>query len=187
MYGFIRNNHNRVALSNRIFEMLLYAHFIGESNQNNALKQIAARMKSAFVDEEGGLDIPKIMDHFIREHNRIHKDKTDTFLEEEGRERFITYVSGIINGTGTYSVEEQLRDYRRTDLVIHYLGRKYVIELKIWHGERYNSEGEKQLTGYLDYWNLNTGYLLSFNFNKEKESGVRRIQIGDKVLYEGTV
>ena len=187
VYGFIRNNHNTVALSNRIFEMLLYTHFIGESNQNNDLKQIAARMKSAFVDEEGGLDIPKIMDHFIREHNRIHKDKTDTFLEEEGRERFITYVSGIINGTGTYSVEEQLRDYRRTDLVIHYLGRRYVIELKIWHGERYNSEGEKQLTGYLDYWNLNTGYLLSFNFNKEKESGVRRIQLGDKVLYEGTV
>ena len=187
MYGFIRNNHNTVALSNRIFEMLLYTHFIGESNQNNDLKQIAARMKSAFVDEEGGLDIPKIMNHFIREHNRIHKDKTDTFLEEEGRERFITYVSGIINGTGTYSVEEQLRDYRRTDLVIHYLGRRYVIELKIWHGERYNSEGEKQLTGYLDYWNLNTGYLLSFNFNEKKESGVRRIQIGDKVLYEGTV
>lgn len=187
MYGFIQNNHNTAALSNRIFEMLLYTHFIGESNQNNDLKQLAARMKSAFVDEEGGLDIPKIMDHFIREHNRIHKDKTDTFLEEEGRERFITYVSGIINGTGTYSVEEQLRDYRRTDLVIHYLGRRYVIELKIWHGERYNSEGEKQLAGYLDYWNLNTGYLLSFNFNKEKESGVRRIQLGDKVLYEGTV
>ena len=96
-------------------------------------------------------------------------------------------MSGIINGTGTYSVEEQLRDYRRTDLVIHYLGRRYIIELKIWHGERYNSEGKKQLIGYLDYWNLNTGYMLSFNFNKKKESGVRRIQIGDKVLYEGTV
>lgn len=96
-------------------------------------------------------------------------------------------MSGIINGTGTYSVEEQLRDYRRTDLVIHYLGRRYIIELKIWHGERYNSEGKKQLIGYLDYWNLNTGYMLSFNFNEKKESGVRRIQIGDIVLYEGTV
>ncbi len=187
MYGFIRNNHNTVAVSNRIFEMLLYTHFIGESDKNNDLKQIAAGMKSTFVDEEGWLDIPKIMDHFIKEHNRLHKDSTEKFLEEEGRERFITYVSGIINGTGTYSVEEQLRDYRRTDLIIHFLGRRYIIELKIWHGERYNAEGEKQLIGYLDYWNLNTGYLLSFNFNKKKEPGVERIQIGDKVLYEGTV
>lgn len=102
----------------------------------------------------------------------------------EGRERFITYISGIINGTGSYSVEEQLRDYRRTDLVIHYFGRRYIIELKIWHGDRYNADGEKQLIGYLDYWNLNTGYMLSCNFNK-KESGVERIQIGDKILFEG--
>ena len=187
MYGFIRNNYNTVAVSNRMFEMLLYTHFIGESDKNNDLKQLAAGMKSSFVDEEGWLDIPKIMDHFIREHNRLHRDHSEKFLEEEGRERFITYVAGIINGTGTYSAEEQLRDYRRTDLVIHYLGRRYIIELKIWHGDRYNAEGEKQLMGYLDYWNLNTGYLLSFNFNKKKEPGVERVQIGDKVLYEGTV
>ena len=34
MCDFIRNNHNTVAVSNRIFEMLLYTHFIGESNKN---------------------------------------------------------------------------------------------------------------------------------------------------------
>jgi hypothetical protein len=33
--------------------------------------------------------------------------------------------------------------------------------MKIWHGERYTSDGEKQLIGYFDTWNLNTGYLLS--------------------------
>ena len=187
MHGFIRNDHNTVAVSNRIFEMLLYTHFIGDSDRNNDLKQIGTEMKSAFVDADGWLDIPKIMDHFIREHNRIHPDNSDKFLEEEGRERFITYISGIINGTGTYSVEERLRDSRRTDLVIHYLGRRYVIEMKIWRGERYNENSEKQIIGYLDYWNLNTGYMLSFNFNRKKEPGVERVNIGDKVLFEGTV
>ena len=33
IYGFIRNNHNTVAISNKVFEMLLYAHFIGESDK----------------------------------------------------------------------------------------------------------------------------------------------------------
>jgi len=60
-------------------------------------------------------------------------------------------------------------------------------QLKIWRGERYNAEGEKQISEYLDYWNLNTGYMLSFNFNKNKEQGVKRVEIGDKVLFEGTV
>ena len=187
MYGFIRDNHNTVAVANRMFEMLLYTQFIGENRKNNDLKQIGFGMRSAFVDADGWLDIPKMMDHFIREHNRIHKDNSEQFLEEEGRERFITYVAGVINGTGTYSVEERLRDNRRTDLVIHYLGRRYIIELKIWHGDRYNEKGEQQLIGYLDYWKLSTGYMLSFNFNKKKAPGVERLQIGDKVLYEGTV
>ena len=29
--------------------------------------------------------------------------------------------------------------------------------------------------------------MLSFNFNKKKETGVKRVQIGEKVLFEGTV
>lgn len=187
MYGFIRNNHNTVAISNRMFEMLLYTHFIGENDQNYDLKQSAAENKSIFVDKDGWLDVPKIMDHFIKEHNRIHGDNSEKFLEAEGRERFITYVSGIINGTGSYSVEEQTRDHKRTDLVIHYLGRKYVIELKIWRGERYNAEGEEQIKGYLDRFGLSTGYLISFSFNKNKKSGVERVNIGDKVVFEGIV
>lgn len=187
MYGFIRNNHNTVAISNRIFEMLLYTHFVGENSRNNQLKQNASEMKSAFVDKDGCLDIPRIMDHFIREHHCIHGENTEKFLEEEGRERFITYISAIINGTGTYSVEEQTRNHRRMDLVIHYLGRRYIIELKIWRGERYNAEGEKQISDYLDYWSLDTGYLLSFSFNRHKNPGVERVKIGDRVLFEGIV
>ena len=187
MYGLIRNNHNTVAVSNRIFEMLLYTLFVGESNQNEDLRQLAATNKSIFIDDDGWLDIPKIMDHFIREHNRIHEGQTVRFLEEEGRERFITYIAPIINGTGTYDIESQTRDHKRMDLVIHYLGRRYIIELKIWHGDRYNEKGEKQIMEYLDRFDLNTGYMLSFNFNQKKKSGVDRVQIGDKVLFEGTV
>jgi hypothetical protein len=129
----------------------------------------------------------KIMSYFIAEHNRIHGEDSEEFLEKEGRERFLTYLSPIINGTGTYSIEEQTRDQKRMDVVVHYLGRRYVIELKIWRGPRYNVEGEKQICEYLDYFGLDTGYMLSFNFNKKKEQGVRMVQIGDKVLYEGTL
>ncbi|MCR5324881.1 MAG: AAA-like domain-containing protein [Lachnospiraceae bacterium] len=187
MYGFIRNDHNTVAVSNMIFEKLLYTHFIGESDKNNDLKQKASEIKSSFVDKKGILNVPKIMEHFIKEHNRIHRDNSEKFLEEEGRERFITYVSAVINGTGTYDIEPQTRDHKRMDLVIHYLGRRYIIELKIWHGDRYNAKGEKQICDYLDHYGLTTGYLLSFNFNKKKESGVKQVQIGDKVVYEGIV
>ena len=109
------------------------------------------------------------------------------FVEDEGRERFLTYLTPISNGTGTYSIESQTRDRRRLDVEIHYLGKRYIIELIIWHGERYNRKGEQQIIDYLDYFGLQTGYMLSFNFNKKKKMGVERIRIGDKVLYEGTL
>ena len=66
-----------------------------------------------------------------------------------------------------------------------YLGQRYIVELKIWRGERYNAAGEKQLAEYLDYFQLSIGYMMSFNFNKKKEIGVKQIRIGDRLLYEG--
>ena len=187
MYGFIYNKHNVVAITNRIFEMRLCTYFIGESKKNEDLKRMASVNKTIFVEVDGSLNIPLIMEHFIKEHNRIHGNDTEEFLEAEGRERFLTYLAPIINGTGTYSIEEQTSNQRRMDVVVHYLGRRYVIELKIWHGERYNEKGEKQICDYLDYFDLTVGYLLSFNFNKKKEQGVKKIQIGDKTLYEATL
>ena len=72
-------------------------------------------------------------------------------------------------------------------MIVDYLGQQYIIELKIWRGARYNEEGEKQISEYLDYYGLMTGYMLSFNFNKKKETGIKRVEIGDKVLFECTV
>ena len=187
MFGFIYNNHNTVAVSNEIFEMRLYNYFIGESRKNDDLKQMAAADKNIFINEDGTLNVKTILEHFIPSHNMIHKGETDKFLEQEGRERFLTYLSPIINGTGTYSIEEQTRDHKRMDVVIHYRGKRYVIEMKIWHGAKYNSDGEKQVLGYLDYFGLDTGYMLSFSFNKNKEPGVKDVQFGDKLLIEGIV
>ena len=73
------------------------------------------------------------------------------------------------------------------DLVIYYGGEQYICELKIWRGNAYNERGEEQLSAYLDYFHLKKGYMLSFNFNRKKEIGVREITLGDKVLIEAVV
>ena len=111
----------------------------------------------------------------------------DSFKEKDGRELFLLYLKPIINGTGNYYIEAKTKDRTRTYVIVDYLGQQYVIELKIWRGERYNADGEKQISTYQDHFNLNTGYMISFNFNKKKETGVKRVQIGDKVLYEETI
>ena len=59
--------------------------------------------------------------------------------------------------------------------------------MKIWRGNEYNERGEHQLTEYLDYFHKDKGYLLSFNFNKKKETGVKTITLGEKIIVEAVV
>jgi hypothetical protein len=128
-----------------------------------------------------------VMEGFIKSLREVFGPLDEHFDEERGREQFLLYLKPIINGTGNFYIEAQTRDKRRMDVVVDYRGERHVVELKIWRGERYNAKGEQQISDYLDYFGLSVGYLLSFNFNKKKETGVRRIAVGDKVLFEGTV
>ena len=187
MYGLIRNDDNTVRIENRIFETVLYNLFLSdEEMKNNVFSHEGKLAKNIFI-EDGKLNMRLIMEHFIKTYTEVCGPLKERFKEKDGREQFLLYLKPIINGTGNYYIEAQTRDQTRTDVIVDYLGRQYIIELKIWRGERYNATGEKQISEYLDYWQLNTGYMLSFNFNKNKKQGVQPVNIAGKMLYEGTV
>ena len=187
MYGLIRNDHNTVRIANRIFETRLYNLFLSDEElKNNVFSREGELAKNQFVTD-GKLNMRLIIERFIKTYTEVYGPLKEKFKEKDGREQFLLYLKPIINGTGNYYIEAQTRDQTRTDVIVDYLGQQYIIELKIWRGPRYNAEGEKQLREYLEYWNLNTGYMLSFNFNQKKETGVHLVHVGDKLLYEGTI
>ncbi|MBO6147993.1 MAG: 9-O-acetyl-N-acetylneuraminate esterase, partial [Lachnospiraceae bacterium] len=187
MYGLIRNDSNTVRVSNRIFETMLYNLFLSDEElKSNVFSREGELAKNVFI-EDGKLNMRLVMERFIETYTEVCGPLVERFKEKDGREQFLLYLKPIINGTGNYYIEAQTRDQTRTDVIVDYLGRQYIIELKIWRGERYNKDGEKQISEYLDYWHLNTGYMLSFNFNKNKKTGVHPVHIDDKLLYEGTV
>ena len=114
-------------------------------------------------------------------------EQDETFLEDAGRKYFMLFLKPIINGTGNCYVEPETRNHERMDLVIDYRGEQHICELKIWHGNAYNERGERQLLDYMDHFSLKKGYMLSFNFNKKKQIGVKDIVIGDRLLIEAVV
>ena len=59
--------------------------------------------------------------------------------------------------------------------------------IMLWHGKEYHERGEAQLADYLNIYNKQTGYLLSFNFNKKKEKGVFERKIAGKRIIEAIV
>lgn len=128
-----------------------------------------------------------VLRKFVEHFHDLYGDRSDTFLEEDGRRFFLLYLRPIINGTGNYYMEAQTRDQRRTDVIVDYHSEQFILEMKLWHGEEYNTRGEKQLLEYLDYYHIQKGYMLSFNFNKKKQIGVKTIQVEGKTIVEAVV
>ena len=128
-----------------------------------------------------------VLEKFVIYFTDIYGHNDERFVEAHGRKFFLLYLKPIINGVGNYYIEAQTRDSKRTDVIIDYLGQQFIVELKIWHGNEYHERGEEQLREYLDYYHLEKGYLLSFNFNKKKKPGMREVRIDGKMIVEAVV
>jgi len=184
MYGFITNKNGQIAIFNRIFETRIYEWFLFEELTNG--NTFSGGDKNQFV-ENGKLNMERVLEKFVIDFDFVYGSRDDKFKEEVGRRLFLLYLKPIINGTGHYYIEPRTRDERRMDVVVNYGAEEHIIELKIWHGEEYNSKGEKQLSDYLDYHHQKKGYLLTFSFNQNKKTGIKHVQYQDKDLVEATV
>lgn len=186
MYGFVKNERGLVAVANRVFEVRIYNWFISLETTDSLIFAEGVNDKSQFISGSQ-LNMELILEKFILHFNDIYGSQPDKFKENDGRKLFLLYLRPIINDVGNYYIEAQTRDQRRTDVIVDYQGEQYIIELKIWHGDEYNTQGEKQLSEYLEYYHIDKGYLLSFNFNKNKQSGMHTIELNGKTIVEGVV
>ncbi|MDE7187539.1 MAG: AAA-like domain-containing protein [Lachnospiraceae bacterium] len=187
LFGLVKDQNGLLVLSNRIFETWLYNLYLSSSElQRNALYSASLLDKSQFITN-GRLNMRLILEKFTVHFNDLYGDRTETFIEEEGRKFFLLYLRPIINGTGNYYVEAQTRHQKRTDVIVDYHGEQYIIEMKIWHGQEYHTRGEKQLTEYLDAYHIDLGYMISFNFNQNKQIGVHDVILDNKRIVEAIV
>lgn len=186
MFGFLTEKNGQVAIANRIFEMYLLNLFMTKEALASEVYIKGGNDRPQFIKDHR-LDMDLVLEKFVQYFDEIYNKKDADFIEKYGRKFFLLYLKPVINGTGNYYIEAQTRDERRTDVIVDYLGEQFIVELKIWHGREYNERGEKQLTEYLDYYHKNKGYMLSFNFNNEKQIGEREIQVCGKTIVEAVV
>ena len=186
MFGYIVDDGAYVRVANRIFEMRLYNLFLSEEELANAMSRMAKQDKERFICD-GRLNMELVLKRFVVHFTGIYGENDTKFVEDYGRKFFLLYLRPIINGVGNYYIEAQTRDAGRTDVIVDYAGEQFVVEMKIWRGNSYNERGQEQLISYLDYFHQNRGYMLSFNFNKKKEIGVKTITVGTKEIVEAVV
>jgi hypothetical protein len=185
MFSIIRYDARRkVRIHNIIFEEVLNNYFIAEQTINDLGK---LRIQVNYV-RNGRLDMELVITRFAELMHEEYRESTVPFLERVGRLLFLTFLKPIINGTGFYYVEPQTRDNRRMDLVVTYGSEEFIIELKIWRGEKYEEQGRDQLASYLMTRGASEGYLVTFDFSKKREvTEPRWIENKGKRIFEVTI
>ncbi len=180
IHSIFKKKKDNCVIHNRIFEQRFFDYFTARTTRENILKQ-PDPPENFYMDDELYLDIVLLKFQEFMKENYSHTDRN--FIEREGRLIFLSFMKSIINGKG-YTFKEPTTAYeQRADIVITFIKKLYVLELKIWRGEIYHQKGLQQLSDYLDTYSLKKGYLLIFNFNKKKEFMKKNIKFKDKEIF----
>lgn len=167
MFSYIKENQRgKTMIHNLIFEEALFVYF-----GNKTMREQGTRISPYVLNyvQNGKLNMEHVVTRFRDLMHEEYRESTELFLEKEGRLLFLTFLKPIINGVGFYYVEPQTRDNLRMDLVVTYDKQEYIVELKIWHGDKYEEKGRDQLSGYLVTRGIEEGYLVTFDFSKNKQ------------------
>ena len=166
-YGFFKktdNGSSRVAISNKIFELVITDYYIS--------KDLCGKKKTGGVLSDvlnnGVFDMEICLCKFAEHYAELYNKEDLEFLERHGRLLFLSYLKPLINGQGFYHIESQFTDLRRMDIVVDFGRQQFIIELKLWRGETYQAEAYALLCGYLESKHADTGYLLTFDFRGER-------------------
>ena len=185
MFSYIRDKNGRVVIHNLIFEEALFLYFTIDYTIKNNMKLSPFQLNYV---QNGKLNMEHVVTRFADLMHQEYRKNDEAFLERQGRLVFLSFLKPIINGTGFYYVEPQTRDNRRMDLVVTYDKQEFIVELKIWRGDKYEQTGREQLSEYLATRGMDEGYLVTFDFSKNKQDKEPEwVEVNGKQVFEVVV
>jgi len=187
MHGFITCNKKGFArIHNRIFHEGIISFFVSKIETGRLLES-AGNEEKEYVKKNGKLDFDLVMTSFqevIKEKYSKHDAlKSKEFQHSNLRLLFLMYIDPIINGQGHSFKEVEIGAEKRLDIVVTYHGEIFVVEVKVWYGEKYHEQGKQQLKQYMKAMSIKKGYMLIINKNEnktfkiEKEDGIMMVHI----------
>ena len=181
IFGILKKLNEKVKIHNKIYEQRIYNYM---SSRLENISMSAYNFQDNFIENKT-LNMEKVLYKFQEFMKEQYSEQDTKFLERNGRLLLLAFIKPIINGKGFDFKEIQVSEEKRLDVVITYENKKYVLELKRWQGEEAHQKGIKQLCDYLDIVGLREGYLVIFDFtkNKKKEWQKDKITINNKEIF----
>jgi hypothetical protein len=182
LYGIFVNKDGKLAFHNQLFEERLYSYLLEQQTVRQLARPLLSVELSQFT-ETGRLDMELVLRKFREFMRQEYRDRDGKFIEQNGRLLFLAYLRPIINGKGFSWVEPEMRDNKRMDIAVTYADEKFIVELKIWHGEEYVKKGLLQIADYLEIQGESQGYLVTFGLGRMDDREPEWIKAEDKDIF----
>ena len=135
-----------------------------------------------YLTPTGQLEMEALLDNFqgfiARAGFRILQ-VPDTPQEYVGQHLLYAYLDHFVRIVGADMFLEVQTGRGRIDLLIIHNQRKYIVETKIWEGNRYYQAGKKQLAAYVKLEEAVEGYYVVFDHRKNPEAQRETEKVGD--------
>ena len=126
-----------------------------------------------YLTTSGHIELERLLDNFrdfiARVGFRILQ-VPDTPQEFVGQDLLYTYLDQFVSIVQGVMYLEVQTGRGRIDLVIVHNGQKYIVETKIWEGEKRYKAGKKQLKAYLKLEQAVEGYYVVFDHRENPTS-----------------
>ena len=178
IYGVIKKGPDRMCqIVNPIYQHRILQAF---KPAINGLEHdyFAEETEADFIDyvtPSGGIELESLLNNFKDFISRVGfriLQVPETPQEYVGQNLLYAYLDHFIRTINASMFLEVQTGRGRIDLMILYNSRKYIVETKIWEGERYHQAGKKQLVAYLKSEKVDKGYYVVFDHRTNPESRV---------------
>ena len=119
-----------------------------------------------YLTPSGQIDMESLLNNFrdfiARAGFRILQ-VPDTPQESVGRHLLLAYLDEFVRHIGGVMHIEVQTGRGRMDLILTHNARKYIVETKVWRGNRYYQAGKQQLAAYLKLEGATKGYYVVFD------------------------
>jgi len=128
-----------------------------------------------YITSTGQIDMGLLLDNF---QNFIARagfkilQVPDTPQESVGRHLLLAYLDQFVKDIGGFMHIEVQTGCGRMDIIITHNQQKYIIETKIWRGDRRYQAGKKQLAAYLISEGVTEGDYIVFDHREKPEPRV---------------
>jgi hypothetical protein len=121
-----------------------------------------------FVNEDGTLNMEKILKEFQKFYRRNSQAWLDRFEYKESAHHLLSmaFLQRIVNSGGEI-IREMAVGNGRIDMLVKFKGEEFPLEMKIKRDRFTLPDGKEQLSAYMDKLGLSTGYLVIFDPGKK--------------------